>query len=190
VTNPSPVERRAVALKRWLGISYDLLVRIRFAINVFLATTIIWIVLRYFDDTNPIWAIASSLAASDPEPGQARRLFRARLINVVVGCLVGFVFLLVFGGTSQWILPLSLATAVLISTNLVRVETMWRQAPITTAIMLAGAITPGGSTSVGIERGLHKVAEVIFGCLVGVCVSLVMSRLWLIRPETPAAEPD
>jgi hypothetical protein len=51
---------------------------------------------------------------------------------------------------------------------------------------LAGA--PG--TSLGaIERGLHEVAEVVFGCLVGVGVSLAMSPLWLIREEkkvTPA----
>jgi hypothetical protein len=37
---------------------------------------------------------------------------------------------------------------------------------------------------VGIVEGLHKVGEVVFGCLVGVGVSVVMSRVWLIQPST------
>ena len=40
-------------------------------------------------------------------------------------------------------------------------------------------------SAVGIEQGLHKVAEVVFGCLVGLCVSLLMSKVWLIQPEKP-----
>jgi hypothetical protein len=29
------------------------------------------------------------------------------------------------------------------------------------------------------------VAEVVFGCLVGVTVSLIMSKVWLIQTSTP-----
>jgi acid phosphatase family membrane protein YuiD len=36
----------------------------------------------------------------------------------------------------------------------------------------------------GIEHGVHKVAEVIFGCLVGLLVSLLMAKVW------PVAEPE
>jgi acid phosphatase family membrane protein YuiD len=37
---------------------------------------------------------------------------------------------------------------------------------------------------------LHKIAEVVFGSLVGIIVSLAMSKVWLIQPsakETRAA---
>jgi hypothetical protein len=34
------------------------------------------------------------------------------------------------------------------------------------------------STAAGVEQGLLKVAEVVFGCLVGLLVSGLMSRLW------------
>jgi hypothetical protein len=33
----------------------------------------------------------------------------------------------------------------------------------------------------GIESGLHKVGEVVFGCVVGLLVSWAMSRIWPIR---------
>ena len=161
------------------------LVGVRFAINVALATTIVWNVLQAIGDKNPIWAIASMIAASDPDPGEARRLFKCRLVNVSVGSAAGLVFLLV-GGREHWILPLALATTVLISSYIVRIKTMWRQAPITAAVVIASAIT-SESSAIGIQQGLHKVAEVVFGCLVGVTISLVMSRLWPIRPSIDQA---
>ncbi len=75
-------------------------------------------------------------------------------------------------------IPVALAVTVLISACLVRVKMMWRQAPITAAIVIAG-----GAASVGIGRGLHKVAEVLFGCVVGILVSWLMSKIWLVRPR-------
>ena len=156
------------------------LVGLRFAVNVALATTITWNVLQAIGDRNPIWAIASMVAASDPQPEEARRMFKCRLINVVVGSAAGFIFLLV-GGTQSWILPLAMAATVLVSSYVVRVKTMWRQAPITAAVVIASALT-ANSSAIGIAQGLHKVAEVVFGCLVGMTVSLVMSKAWLIQP--------
>ena len=60
---------------------------------------------------------------------------------------------------------------------------MWRQAPITAAVVIAAAIT-SKSAAIGLRQGLHKVAEVVFGCVVGITVSLVMSNVWLIQPPT------
>src|SRR4030095_15568235 len=103
--------------------------------------------------------------AADPQPVEARRMFRCRLINVLVGCAVGFSMLLI-GDRSDWLLPFALAVAVLISSYVVRIKTMWRQAPITAAIVLAAGISQGAKVA-GIATGLHKVAEGLFGCLVG-----------------------
>jgi len=164
------------------GLSHAHLVGLRFAINVALATAIVWKVLQAFGDTNPIWAIAAMVAAADPEPDEARRMFKSRLVNVGVGSVVGFVFVIV-GGPRIWTLPAALAAAVLVSSYVIRVKTMWRQAPITAAVVIASAVV-SESSAIGILQGLHKIAEVIFGCVVGVTVSLVMSRVWLIRPST------
>jgi uncharacterized membrane protein YccC len=186
VIAPRAVSRKAEALMERLGLSYDHLLGARFSVNVFLATTIVWSTLRAIGDTNPIWAIASMVAASDPEVAEARRLFVSRLVNVLVGCVTGIAFLLI-GSTSDWLIPFALAVTVLISSYVVRIKTMWRQAPITAAVVIAAAIS-GQSGRVGLDRGLHKVAEVIFGCVVGLMVSWLMSKVWLVRP--PAARTD
>ena len=174
--------RSSDALLNRFRVSSEQLVGLRFAINVALATTIVWEVLHAVGDKNPIWAIASMIAASDPQPEEARRMFKCRLINVAVGSAAGLVALLI-GGAEDWLLPLALAATVLISSYVVRVKTMWRQAPITAAVVIASAIT-ADSSAIGVRQGLHKVAEVVFGCLVGLTVSLVMSKAWIIQPST------
>jgi uncharacterized membrane protein YccC len=149
---------------------------VRFAVNVFIASAILWYLLWKVADTNPIWAIASMIAASEPVVKEAARMFRARMINVLVGCVVGLVFLLV-GGSREWKLPLALAVTVLVSSYLINVKTMWRQAPITAAIVIASALTHQ-SKMTGLEHGLHKVAEVLLGCVMGLAVSWLMSKIW------------
>jgi len=173
---------RASTLLKRLEPDEERVVGFRFAVNVALATAIVWTILRFIERRNPIWAIASMVAASDPQPSEARRMFKSRLVNVAVGSAIGLVFLIV-GGARDWILPLALATTVLVSSYVVRVKTMWRQAPITAAIVIASAIEHESSAT-GIVQGLHKIAEVVFGCLVGVAVSVMMSKVWLIHSSS------
>ena len=175
--------RQAEALRQRLGLSYDLIVSLRFSVNVFIGTIIVWNTLGLIGASKPLWAIASMIGASDPEPELARQVFRNRLINVLVGCACGLAFLLLAGGR-PWVLPVALATTVLIATRVVRVKMMWRQAPITAAIVIAAAVA-GQSTQLGVEQALLKVGQVVFGCLVGLLVSRLMSRVW--RVQVPLA---
>jgi uncharacterized membrane protein YccC len=180
------LSRKAKALQVRLGLSYDHLLSFRFAVNVFIATTIVWFTLKLLGCSNPIWAIASMVAASDPVPEEARRLFRSRLVNVLVGCVVGLCLLLL-GGQSDLMIPFALALTVLISSYVIRIKTMWRQAPITAAIVIAAGISHGSKVA-GLESGLRKMAQVVFGCIVGLLVSWLMSKVWLIRPTAQEAE--
>lgn len=171
---------------KWPSFVQKDLAGVRFAVNVFIASAIVWYLLRHVADTNPIWAIASMIAASEPRVKEAARMFKSRIINVLVGCAVGLVFLVV-GGSNEWKLPLALAVTVLLSSYVVHVQTMWRQAPITAAIVIASGLMHNSKLT-GIEHGLHKVGEVLFGCLMGLTVSYVMSKVWpLPEPEKTAA---
>ena len=88
-------------------------------------------------------------------------------------------------GRTTWKLPLTLAVTVLVSSYVVRVPTMWRQAPITAAIVIAASLTQQSKT-IGLERRLHRVEEVFLGSLTGIAVSYVMSRVWPL-PVLPDA---
>ncbi|HTL58577.1 MAG TPA: FUSC family protein [Candidatus Limnocylindrales bacterium] len=90
------------------------------------------------------------------------------------------------GGDSDWLIPFARAVTVLVSSYVIRVKTMWRQAPITATIVIAAGISHGSKVA-GIESGLHKVAEVRFGCFVGLVVSRLMSKIWLVQPPAEKA---
>jgi uncharacterized membrane protein YccC len=157
---------------------------VRFALNVFIGTTALWLLLRNVAGVNPIWAIASMIASSEPVVKDALRMFRARINNVAVGCLVGLA-VLITGGSSEWKLPIAISVAVLISSYVVRIPTMWRQAPITAAIVIASDLAQHSKLG-GVEFGLRRVAEVLAGCIVGLIVSWLMSAIWPL-PEVRAA---
>jgi uncharacterized membrane protein YccC len=169
---------------KWPGLASHDLLGVRFALNVLIASAVLWFLLRRVADTNPIWGIASMVAASEPQVKEAARMFRSRMINVSIGCVVGLLFL-VAGGSNEWKLPLAMAVTVLISSYLIHVQTMWRQAPITAALIIATSLTHESRIS-GVENGLHKVAEVVLGCVTGVAVSWLMSELWPL-PEAKSS---
>jgi uncharacterized membrane protein YccC len=160
----------------------DDLLGVRFAVNVFIGTTALWLLLRLAAETNPIWAIASMIAAADPQLKNAIRTFHGRIINAALGCAVGLIFV-VIGRGGEWTLPFALAVTVLLSSYVVRVPAMWRQAPITAAIVIAAGLETHSELT-AIEHGLHKVGEVILGCVMGLAVTWLMSKVWPVATST------
>jgi uncharacterized membrane protein YccC len=152
------------------------LMGVRFATNIFIAATILWVILREYQHLNPIWAISSMIAAADPTVEQAKKFFHGRLVNAFIGCGVGL-FVLFVGAASDWKIPIALSASVLISTYVARVPVMWRQAPITATIVVAAGLAEHSKMN-GIEEGLKRVGEVLLGCAVGLAVTLLMSRVW------------
>ncbi len=127
------------------------------------------------------------IAASDPVMKQALKMFRSRFINTLVGCAVGLLFVVV-GDPTPWKLPFALAVTVLVSTYVVRIPVMWRQAPITAAIIIAGTLHPHPGLTAR-ELGLLRVTEVILGSVVGIAVSWLMAMVWPIADGGTAPKP-
>ena len=157
---------------RWFS---DLL-GVHFAVRIFVATTILWLLLKSLGDSNPIWAISSMIAVSDPQVALALQTFRGRIANSLLGCVIGLIFVFVCG-SNEWVLPFALATTVLISAYLVKLPVMWRQAPITAAIVIASGLSHHSRID-GMEAGLKRVGEVMLGCVVGLMVTWLISRIW------------
>jgi hypothetical protein len=64
---------------------------------------------------------------------------------------------------------------------------MWRQAPITAAIIIASGLAHHSKLT-GMELGLQSVVEVFVGCIVGLIVSWLMSYVWPMRKSPQKAE--
>ena len=159
---------------------------VHYAVSIFIATAVLWILVHKMAKSDPVWAISSMVATSDPLMKQALLILRARITNTLVGCLVALLFIAI-GGTRMIMLPLAMAVTVLLSSYVVRIQTMWRQAPISAAFVIAAGLEYH-SRKHGLLAGFRRMSEVLFGCLVGVAVAWLVSVVWpLPEPATTKA---
>jgi uncharacterized membrane protein YccC len=149
---------------------------IHLGLNIFVATSILWLVLRRGANTTPIWAIASMVAVIDPQVKLAYQNFRGRILNTLLGCIVGLIFLIA-GGSNEWKLPVAMSATVLLSSYVLRVQQNWRIAPTTAALIVAANLAHHSKMSAA-EVGVRRMAEVILGCLVGILVTWLIGRVW------------
>ncbi|HZD32487.1 MAG TPA: FUSC family protein [Candidatus Angelobacter sp.] len=154
---------------------------VHYAVSIFIGSAVLWILVHEQGNHNPVWAISSMVATSDPAMKQAVMLLRSRVINAAVGCVVGLVCIAI-GGTTWIILPLAMAVTVLLSSYVVKIPTMWRQAPISAAFVIAAGLE-FQSRKEGLLAGATRMGEVLFGCVVGIAVAWVVSVVWPL-PET------
>lgn len=158
---------------------------VHYAASIFLATTVLWFIVTVVGDSNPIWAISSMVATSDPQLKQSLATFYGRIVNTLLGCAVGMAFVTL--GHTDWQLPAAMALAVIVSAYFVRVPTMWRQAPITAAIVVAANLHQHDTLG-ALERGGVRVGEVLFGCIVGIGVAWLLSKVWPLPEATAVAK--
>ena len=158
---------------------------IHYAVSITIATTILWILVHVMAQSDPIWAISSMVATSDPQMKQAVPTFRARIVNSVVGCAIGLVFIAI-GGTRVITLPLAMAVTVVVTSYIVRIPTMWRQAPISAAFVIAAGLEHHSRIK-GLQAGGFRMAEVLFGCVVGLVVAWLVSVIWPLPEPVPAS---
>ena len=159
---------------------------IHYAVSIFFATAILWVLVHKMAEANPVWAISSMVATSDPAMKQAMQILRARITNTLVGCLVGLAFIAI-GGTKLITLPLAMAVTVLLSSYVVRIQTMWRQAPISAAFVIAAGLEYH-SRKHGLIAGATRMGEVLFGCVVGIVVAWIVSVAWPLPDAAPAQQ--
>ena len=156
---------------------------VHYAVSVFVASTLLWIIVRKLGDADPIWSISAMVATSEPQVKQSLQSFRGRIINTLLGCAVGLITIAL--GHTEWQLPFGMALAVLLSSYVVRVQAMWRQAPIAAAIVIAGTLQHHEKLP-GLVQGVRRVSEVLLGCAVGMTVAWLLSRVWpLPAPTAP-----
>lgn len=102
------------------------------------------------------------------------------MTNAAVGCAVGLAVLLT-GQSSELKMPIAISIAVLVSSYFVRIPTMWRQAPITAAFVISASLTHHSRVN-ALQAGAKRMAEVLYGCVVGLVIAWIVSRVW---PEAP-----
>lgn len=154
-----------------------------YAISVMIAAALLWILVDKMTTSSPVWAISSMVATSDPVIKQSKLAFQWRVINALVGCLIGLIAIAV-GGPNLVMLPLAMGAAVIVPWYMLPVQTMWRQAPIGAAFVIAAGWEHHSRIN-GLHAGAVRMGEVLLGCIVGILVAWVVSRVWPLPVASP-----
>jgi uncharacterized membrane protein YccC len=154
---------------------------LHYAVRVLAGTTAVWVLLRAAGDDNPVWAVIALIMVTEPQTATAWRAFLDRVVNTVIGCATGLLFLLV-AGPEPWLLPPALTVAVLVSTYVVRRPQTWRVGPVTAALVLAAGVA-AHSQEKGLAVAGQRAGEVLLGSAVALVVSWVGSRVWPLRED-------
>ncbi len=147
--------------------------RLRYVSGICLGTTLLWFLLRYLGDADPVWAIISFIVVSDSTIEKAHPNFLSRITNTIVGCTMGVAFVIVFGSPG-WLLPISVTGTALIASLLVKGSSNWKLAIATAALIVSAAIIDHSGLA-ALEQALRRTAEVALGSITAVLISWLFS---------------
>jgi uncharacterized membrane protein YccC len=163
-----------MGLRRFL-IHHDVM-GLHCAVRILIGTTAVWLPLRSVGDAEAIWAVISVIVVTEPQMQTAWLTLGSRIVNTLIGCTIGLMFLLLVG-PEIWVLPLAVTATVLVCTDVVRLSPSWRLAPATAALVIAPGVVEQSRIS-GAEVALHRAGEVLLGCAVAFLVTWCMSKIW------------
>lgn len=162
-----------------------------YALKIALATLLVWPGLTALGIQQPVWAVVTIAAVSDPNLSAARQLVVNRVTNTLVGCVVAILTVVLFGAT-LWSMIGALALSVILVTSIEHYPVNWRLAPITVAILMGGAV--GGSQMVALHLAWLRASEIICGSLASLLMawifSSVMARLGHNNDKNKPAQSD
>lgn len=163
--------RAALRLRRRLSF--------RYAFRVIISGSIVWFLLAGLAHADPLWGLISCVVVTDLKFEGAVNSFVSRMLNTLIGCGTGLLFLRAFGswGASPPMVLLAMALAIIVSADFIHVPISWRIAPITTAIVMTPAYL-SHSTEAAWRASLERTGDVVIGSVSAVAVSAV-AAWWL-----------
>jgi len=145
-----------------------------YALKIALATLLVWPGLTWLGIPEPVWAVVTIAAVSDPDLSAAKKLVANRVTNTLVGCVVAIWTVVLFGATLYSMIG-ALAISVILVTSIEHYPANWRLAPITVAILMGGAV--GGSQRVALHLAWLRASEIISGSLAALLMAWVFSSI-------------
>ena len=128
---------------------------LHYAVRIFVGTTAVWLLLRSVGDADAVWAVISVIVVTEPQMQTAWRSLGSRVVNTLIGCAMGMIFLLL-AGPEVWVLPLALTATVLVCTYAIKLSFSWRIAPATAALIIASGVLE--QSRIG-ERSWRSIAR-------------------------------
>jgi uncharacterized membrane protein YccC len=102
---------------------------------------------------------------SDPDFNTVRSTLISRVVNTVTGCVLGLIFISIFG-INVWSLMAAITVSVVLSTSFKNYPSSWKLAPVTVVIVMAPSIMQNTPWQEALLIALARTLEVLYGSLV------------------------
>jgi len=152
-----------------------------YAFRIVIGCLIVWWSLNFAGDEKKIYAIISVIVVSEPDPDLLRVSVVSRIINTLIGCALGLLFMFI-AGINVWSLLTAIVISVLISTSFKNYPASWKLAPVTVAIIVIPAITGHEDYHLAMQVALERTGEVLYGSLVALLLGLFFNawkKYWI-----------
>lgn len=160
-----------------------------YALRILLGCIIVWITLSCFNDSRKVWALISVIVVSEPDYQAIRNASISRVINTIVGCLLGLLFVYAFG-IHVWSLMAGITVAVVLATSFNKYPSSWKLAPVTVIIVMMPALVENATVKDAMTVALLRTGEVLFGCFVAFLLSLLFHAFEKLRTGKISSSPE
>ena len=145
-----------------------------YTFRILTGIAIVWSSLGYLNDDKKIWALISVIVVSDPDFDTLRISAASRIVNTLMGCVVGLLFMY-FAGINFYALMGAITVSILISTSFKQYPSSWKLAPVTVAIIMVPAISGNEDWKLAMQIALQRTGEILYGCGVSFVVGFIFT---------------
>jgi uncharacterized membrane protein YccC len=138
----------------------------------------VWWTLFFINDRTKVWALLSVIIVSDPNFETTRINSISRVINTMVGCIIGLLCLYVIG-INVWSLMVGIILSCIIGIASTTYASSWKLAPNTVVIIIAPSLFEIQAMDAALGVAFKRVAEVMYGSLVAFLVGYIYYKIEL-----------
>jgi uncharacterized membrane protein YccC len=153
-----------------------------YATRIVIGCTIVWWSLYYLHDNLKLYALISVIVVSDPDLDVLRDAMISRVINTVMGCLLGLLF--VYIEVSVRSMMVAIGVSVVISTSFKKYPASWKLAPVTVTLVMMATISENVTWREAMGIALSRTGEILYGSLVAFLLGLFFS--YIKKKKSPA----
>ncbi|MGL5892350.1 MAG: FUSC family protein [Bacteroidia bacterium] len=151
-----------------------------YAARILLGCLITWWSLFYLTDTKKIWAIISVIIVSEPDFTSIRQSMVSRIINTVTGCVLGLIFIAVFG-LNFWSMIGAVGASAITATTFPNYPSSWKLAPVTVIIIMMPVLPDGYNWDDSLLTALMRTGEVLYGSFVAFVLGWLFTEFFKKR---------
>ena len=132
--------------------------------RIVIGCAIVWWSLYFLPDNKKLFALISVIVVTEPDITLLRDAIKSRILNTIVGCLLGLIFIHISATVFSMLSAISVS--VIISTSFKKYPASWKLAPVTVVLVMISALSDNLTWREVSSIALSRTGEILYGSLI------------------------